>query len=146
MVEPPTPFVSNPLAVKVTLLLLSFWRRRSTHERRRAELSVGGQELRGVPGAARRFLTGAGWGTLSLLAAATVAATGEGDGPYTSDLLNQTGLHPGIVIAFLLLCIPALAFAARGALGTTVGEIDGVSIDSSCPGPVRRWSASEPCP
>lgn len=56
---------------------------------------------------------GASAGTLALLSAITVAYTGPDDGPYTSDLLNQPGLHPGIVIAFVLLCIPVLGFVGQ---------------------------------
>lgn len=56
---------------------------------------------------------GAASGTLGLLAAATVAATGSTDGPYTSDVLNQPGLHPGVVIALLLLCVPLLLLVGQ---------------------------------
>ena len=56
---------------------------------------------------------GAAAATLALLAAITVATTGANDGPYTSDLLNQPGLHPGIVVALVLLCVPLLAFTGQ---------------------------------
>jgi hypothetical protein len=56
---------------------------------------------------------GAALATLSLSAAATVAAIGPGDGPYTSDLLNQSGLHVGVVTALVLLCLPVLGFAGQ---------------------------------
>lgn len=51
--------------------------------------------------------------TLALLAATTVSAIGPGDGPYTSDLLNEGGLHPGLVIALLGLCVPTLVLLAQ---------------------------------
>lgn len=56
---------------------------------------------------------GAAAGTLALLAAATVGAAGAGAGPYTSALLNQPGLHPGVQIALALLCLPLLAFVGQ---------------------------------
>jgi hypothetical protein len=56
---------------------------------------------------------GAAVAVLALLAAATVAATGPGDGPYTSAVLNEVGLHVGVVIALVLLCVPVLAFTGQ---------------------------------
>lgn len=58
-------------------------------------------------------LLGSAAATLALLAAATVAATGPADGPYTSEVLNQTGLHPGVVIALVLLCAPLLLLVGQ---------------------------------
>lgn len=51
--------------------------------------------------------------TLALLAGATVAAIAPGDGPYTSELLNQGGLHPGVIAALWLLCVPVLVFVGQ---------------------------------
>lgn len=56
---------------------------------------------------------GAALATLALLAAITVAAISPGDGPYTSDLLNQGGLHPGVVIALVGFCVPVLVLLAQ---------------------------------
>lgn len=56
---------------------------------------------------------GAAGGTVALLAAATVGWTRADDGPYSSDLLTQPGLHPGIVIALVLLCLPLLGFVGQ---------------------------------
>lgn len=56
---------------------------------------------------------GAALGTLAVLAAATVLAIGPQDGPYTSNLLSEGGLRPGVAIALLLLCIPTLAFVGQ---------------------------------
>jgi hypothetical protein len=56
---------------------------------------------------------GAAAGTFALLAAITVAAIRRVDGPYTSAVLNQPGLHPGVVITLVLLCVPILAFAGQ---------------------------------
>lgn len=57
--------------------------------------------------------TGSAAASLALLCGATVAYTGPDDGPYTSALLQQPGLHLGIVIAFALLSIPVLGFVAQ---------------------------------
>ena len=56
---------------------------------------------------------GAALGTVTVLAAVTVAAIGPDDGPYRSDLLTQGGLRPGVVFTLLLLCIPILAFVGQ---------------------------------
>lgn len=56
---------------------------------------------------------GAALGTLALLAAATVIATGPGDGDYTAEVIAQQGLHPGVVVALLLLCIPLMLFVGQ---------------------------------
>lgn len=56
---------------------------------------------------------GAALATLALLAAATVQAIGPGDGPYSSELLQQPGLHVGVVTALVLLCLPILALAGQ---------------------------------
>lgn len=56
---------------------------------------------------------GAALAILALLAAITVATISPGDGPYTSDLLNQGGLHPGVVIALVGLCVPVLVLLAQ---------------------------------
>lgn len=50
---------------------------------------------------------------VALLCAATVAAIGPGDGPYTSELLSQSGLHQGVVIAFALLAVPVLVLVGQ---------------------------------
>ncbi len=56
---------------------------------------------------------GAVLAALALLAALTVVGIGAEDGPYTSDLLNQAGLHPGVVIALVGLCLPVLVLLAQ---------------------------------
>ena len=56
---------------------------------------------------------GAAVGTVALTAAVTVALTGKGDGPYTTAALNEPGLHPGVVIGLLALCVPLLAFTGQ---------------------------------
>lgn len=56
---------------------------------------------------------GAALATLFLLCALTVASIGTGDGPYTSDLLNQSGLHQGVILAFVGLCVPVYALLAQ---------------------------------
>lgn len=56
---------------------------------------------------------GSAFGTVALLGAATVISIGPDDGPYSSQVLQQQGLHPGVVIALVLLCIPVLAFVGQ---------------------------------
>lgn len=65
--------------------------------------------------AVRIALTAAGSavGTLALLGAATVISIGPADGPYGVRVLEEEGLHPGVVIALVLLCIPVLAFVGQ---------------------------------
>jgi hypothetical protein len=58
-------------------------------------------------------VAGSALAALALLAALTVAAIGPENGPYTSDLLNESGLHPGVVIALAGLCVPALVLLAQ---------------------------------
>lgn len=50
---------------------------------------------------------------VALLCAATVAVIGAEDGPYTSQLLSEAGLHRGVVIAFVLLAVPVLALVGQ---------------------------------
>lgn len=57
--------------------------------------------------------SGAALATLALASALTIAAIRPSSGPYTSDLLNQGGLHPGVVIALVGLCVPVLALLAQ---------------------------------
>lgn len=56
---------------------------------------------------------GSAGATVALLAGATVAAIAPGDGPYTSALLNEGGLHPGVIAASWLLCVPVLVFVGQ---------------------------------
>jgi hypothetical protein len=74
-------------------------------------LAAAGSRVDGL----RVALTAAGsaLATLALLAAVTVAAIGPGAGPYTSDLLNQGGLHPGVVLALVALCGPTLVLLGQ---------------------------------
>lgn len=63
----------------------------------------------------RIILTAAGSaaGMLALLSAATVLSIGPADGPYSSPVLEEAGLHRGVVAALVLLCIPVLAFVGQ---------------------------------
>ena len=56
---------------------------------------------------------GAAVATVALLAATAVVYIGPDDGPYSSNLLMEPGLHQGVVIALVLLCIPVLAFVGQ---------------------------------
>lgn len=50
---------------------------------------------------------------LALLSATAVAWIGPDDGPYTSQLLMEPGLHQGVVMAAVLLSIPVLALVGQ---------------------------------
>lgn len=85
-------------------------------------------------------------GTLALLSAATVAVTGASDGPYTSELLNQQGLHPGIVAALVLLCLPVLAFVGQCArIGAPARDrrLAALRLQGATPADVIRVAAGE---
>lgn len=56
---------------------------------------------------------GSAGGTLALLGAATVISIGPDDGPYSSRVLQETGLHQGVVVALVVLCIPVLVFVGQ---------------------------------
>lgn len=89
---------------------------------------------------------GAATGTLTLLAAVTVAVTGADNGSYTSDLLNQPGLHPGIVLALVLLCVPVLAFTGQCArLGAPSRDrrLATMRLIGATPTEVNRVAATE---
>lgn len=48
-----------------------------------------------------------------LLLAAAVVSIGPHDGPYRLDVLQQSGLRPGVVVVLVLLALPILSFAAQ---------------------------------
>ncbi len=56
---------------------------------------------------------GSAAGTLALLSAATVISIGPNDGPYSTRVLEEPGLHQGVVAALVLLCIPVLTFVGQ---------------------------------
>lgn len=56
---------------------------------------------------------GSALGTLALLAAATVISIVPDDGPYSARVLEESGLHQGVVAALVLLCIPVLTFVGQ---------------------------------
>lgn len=89
---------------------------------------------------------GAAVGALALLAAVTVGLTGADDGPYTSDLLNQPGLHPGIVLALVLLCVPVLAFTgqcARVGAPSRDRRLATLRLVGATPAEINRIAAAE---
>ncbi len=89
---------------------------------------------------------GAAIGTLALAGAATVIATGAHDGPYTSDLLNQPGLHPGVAAALVLLCVPVLAFVGQCArIGAPARDrrLASLRLQGATPADVVRVAAGE---
>ena len=56
---------------------------------------------------------GSAVGTVALLSAATVISIGPDDGPYSTRVLEESGLHQGVVAALVLLCIPVLTFVGQ---------------------------------
>ena len=89
---------------------------------------------------------GAAAAVLALLAAATVAATGADDGPYTSALLNESGLRPGVVAALLLLCVPVLTFTGQCArIGAPARDrrLATLRLIVATPADVRRIAGAE---
>jgi ABC-type antimicrobial peptide transport system permease subunit len=96
----------------------------------------------------RIWLTAAGsaLATVCLSAAASVAVSGPGDGPYTSEVLNQSGLHIGVVIALVLLCVPVLGFVGQcsrvGAPGRD-RRLAALRLQGATPTDVVRIAAAE---
>lgn len=89
---------------------------------------------------------GAAIGTIALLCALTVAVTGAGDGPYESNLLSETDLHPGVVIALALLCIPILALVGQcSRIGAPARDrrLASLRMAGASPGDVTRVAATE---
>jgi len=89
---------------------------------------------------------GAAAAVLALLAAATVAAAGPEDGPYTSAVLNEVGLHVGVVIALVLLCVPVLAFTGQcSRIGAPARDhrLAAFRLSGATPADVVRVAAAE---
>ncbi|MEO8749193.1 MAG: hypothetical protein ABI384_02250, partial [Allobranchiibius sp.] len=51
--------------------------------------------------------------TSMLLLGVAVTQIGPRDGPYFTDLLNQSGLHPGVVFAMVMLSLVTLSFVGQ---------------------------------
>ncbi|WP_432543562.1 FtsX-like permease family protein [Kineococcus sp. SYSU DK002] len=111
----------------------------------------GALRLAGAGGRADRARTGltaaaAAAGTLAVLAAATVVAIDTGDGPYTSESLNEPGLRQGVVATSLFLCLPLLVFAgqcARVGAAARDRRLAALRMTGATPRDVRRIAASE---
>ncbi|MFD0483429.1 FtsX-like permease family protein [Kineococcus sp. GCM10028916] len=90
--------------------------------------------------------TGSAVATVALSAAASVAVSGPGDGPYTSEVLNQPGLHVGVVTALVLLCLPVLGFVGQcsriGAPGRD-RRLAALRLQGATPGDVVRVAVVE---
>jgi hypothetical protein len=89
---------------------------------------------------------GAAAGALALLCAATVAALGPGDGPYANDLLDQRGLHPGVIVTLVLLCIPLLVFVGQcSRIGAPARDrrLAALRMAGATPADVTRVAAAE---
>ena len=89
---------------------------------------------------------GSALATLALLSALTVASIAPGDGPYTSDLLNQSGLHPGVVIALVGLCVHVLVLLAQcSRIGAPARDrrLAAMRLGGATPGEVGRIVAVE---
>ncbi|MEJ7797402.1 MAG: FtsX-like permease family protein [Solirubrobacteraceae bacterium] len=85
-------------------------------------------------------------GTLALLCALTVVAIGPGEGRYTSNLLNEQDLHTGVVITFVLLGIPLLAFVGQcSRIGAPARDrrLASLRMSGASPGDVTRIAAAE---
>ncbi|MDX6348170.1 MAG: hypothetical protein QOF84_2960, partial [Streptomyces sp.] len=120
----------------------------------RADARLAWALLRGSPRSERwrLALTGVGamLGTGFALAALIVGAIGTrfGGGAhwYTNDLLNESGLRPGVIAALLLLVIPVLAFIGQC---TRIGALQrerrlaALRLSGATPRQVRRISALE---
>nr|WP_329187844.1 FtsX-like permease family protein [Actinacidiphila glaucinigra] len=93
---------------------------------------------------------GAALGTGFALAAAVVTVIntrfGGGEHRYTNDLLNESGLRPGVVAALLLLIVPVLAFIGQctriGALRRE-RRLAALRLSGATPRQVRRIAALE---
>jgi hypothetical protein len=89
---------------------------------------------------------GAAAGTVALLCALTVADIASGDGPYSSDLLDQRGLHAGVVVTFVLLCVPLLTFVGQcSRIGAPARDrrLASLRMAGAGPGDVTRIAAVE---
>lgn len=120
----------------------------------RADARLAWALLRGSPGSERWRLTltglGAVLGTGFALAATVVAVIGTRFGGgvprYTNDLLNESGLRPGVIAALLLLVLPVLAFIGQC---TRIGALQrerrlaALRLAGATPRQVRRISALE---
>ncbi len=89
---------------------------------------------------------GAAAGALALLCALTVGFIGAGDGPYSSDLLDQQGLHTGVIVTFVLLCIPLLVFVGQcSRIGAPARDrrLAALRMAGATPSDVTRVAAAE---
>lgn len=120
----------------------------------RADARLAWSLLRGSPRGEwwRLGLTAAGTalGTVFALAATVVAVIGTrfgGGAPrYTNNLLNHSGLRPGVITALLLLILPALALVGQCTrIGAARRErrLAALRLAGATPGQVRRIVALE---
>jgi len=89
---------------------------------------------------------GAAVGALALLCALTVGFIGPDDGPYASNLLNERGLHAGVIVTFGLLCIPLLTFVGQcSRIGAPARDrrLAALRMAGATPGDVTRVAAAE---
>ncbi len=89
---------------------------------------------------------GAAAGALALLCAATVAFIGTGDGPYANDLLDQSGLHAGVIVTLVLLCVPLLVFVGQcSRIGAPARDrrLAALRMAGATPADVTRVAAAE---
>ncbi len=101
----------------------------------------GADRLRGV-----LTVAGSTFIALALLLAGAVVGIGPGDGPYSIGLLNQAGLHPGVVMAMVLLCVPAGAFVGncvRVGAPARDRRLAAMRMAGATPGDVRRLLVAE---
>lgn len=84
-------------------------------------------------------------GTVAVLAAATVVAI-PADAAYTSEVLTQSGLRPGVAFALVLLCIPVLAVVGQCArIGAPARDrrLAAIRMAGGAPADTARIAAAE---
>lgn len=102
----------------------------STSDRVRAMLTVVGSAAMAV----------------TLLMAGAVTAIGPMNGPYRWEVLAQSGLHPGVILALLLLCVPLAVLvgnAARIGGPDRMRRLAAFRLAGATPGQVRRILVTE---
>ncbi|TWP34950.1 FtsX-like permease family protein [Leekyejoonella antrihumi] len=91
-------------------------------------------------------VVGAAAASFVLLLASAVASIGPRNGPYRLDILQQSGLRPGVIVVLALLCIPILNFVAQcSRIGAPARDrrLAALRMAGGTPSEVRRIVAME---